>query len=259
MNCIRGPLIAPCTANLQRHLSYKLNSLFTRCSPPVAAAAGRPIAPGPSEVPVSGQFGNDHRPGLCDVKVAIPGSFGRSVMRVFQPHRLAANPPLSFDDADIGQVAVFFGIVDAVAGNEYVADGEADKIKLDFDLPPLRLIEKRAGPEVADPALPQQGGGTGDGSAGIDNVVDEQHPPSRKVGRDVAEELHFAAAYFGKAVAAQPHKLDLGMRPGPIQRACEVSDKHCRTLEQSNDDEIVRDHPRDLGGERLDLRSDLRL
>src|SRR5208337_4661491 len=117
--------------------------------------------------------------------------------------------PVSLYDADVRQVAIFLRIVGTVSGHEHVTDAKPDIIELDLDSSALRLVEQRAGPEVADPAPGQQSRGTGDGSAGVDNVVDEQHPPPRKIGGDVGEKTHFAAAFFGKAVAGELHELDL--------------------------------------------------
>src|SRR5713226_7103898 len=83
--------------------------------------------------------------------------------------------------------------------------------------------------------------------------------PPGKIGRDVAEKMDLAAAHFGKTVTAQPHELDLGAGSDPVECADEVGDKHRCTLEQRDDDEVVRGLLRDLGGERLDPRGDLRL
>src|SRR5262249_30004872 len=95
------------------------------------------------------------------------------------PTRLA----LSIHNPDIGQVAIFLGVVCAVAGHEHVADRETDKIERDLDLAPLRLVEQRACPEAADPVLAQSGGGKSDRPAGIDDVIDQQYRLLGKPGR----------------------------------------------------------------------------
>lgn len=76
-------------------------------------------------------------------------------------------------DPNIREMAVFFRIITAVAGYEQVTDQEADEIDLDVDLTSLGLVEQCAGPKRIGPALAQQGRGVGDGSAGIDDVIDE--------------------------------------------------------------------------------------
>ena len=54
--------------------------------------------------------------------------------------------PVSVHDADVGQMAIFLRVVDAVAGYELVADTKADEIDRHLDFPPLRLVEQRASP-----------------------------------------------------------------------------------------------------------------
>jgi hypothetical protein len=136
----------------------------------------------------------------------------------------------SLHSADIRQVAIFLGVVGTVADHKDVADREADEIDRDLDLPPLRLVEQRTNPEIADPALAQLGDGTGDRPAGIDDVVDEQYRPPGKIGLDIAEKLHRTAALFGKTIAGEPDEFDLGAGARPVQCAGEVGDKHRRTL-----------------------------
>jgi hypothetical protein len=77
-----------------------------------------------------------------------------------------------------------------------------------------------ARPEIADPALAQLGGGIGDSSPSIDDVVDEQYRSPCKTGRDIAEKLHHTAALFGKtyggmkrsSAAAEPVARSIGSR-----------------------------------------------
>lgn len=88
---------------------------------------------------------------------------------------------------DIGQIAIFLGVVGTVADHKHVADREADEVDRDRDLPPLRPDKQCARPEIADPAPAQLGGGTGARSPGIHDVVDEQYRSPRKTGRDIAE------------------------------------------------------------------------
>jgi len=155
-------------------------------------------------------------------------------------------------------VAVFLGVVGAVANHKHVTDRESNEINCDLDLTALRLVEQRARPEITDPALAQSGGRVGDRQAGIDDVVDQQYRPSAKAGRDVADELHRTAALFGKTLARQPHELDLGTISRPVERAGEVGYKHPCTLENADHDEIGRQLAHDLGSERIDPGGDLR-
>jgi len=155
-------------------------------------------------------------------------------------------------------MAISLGVVGAVADDELITDRETDKIDRDSNLSSLRLVEQRACPETADPALTQLGGGISDRPASIDDVVDQQHRPPSEAGRYLAVEMHRTAGLFRRAVAAQPHEFDLGASAGAVQRAGEVGDKHHRTLEYANDDEIGRESAGDLRRERLDPGGDLR-
>src|SRR5438105_2566402 len=159
----------------------------------------------------------------------------------------------------MGQIAILLGVVGTVADHKHVTDREADKIDRNPESPPLRLVEQNAGSELADPALPQQGGGSGEGSAGIDDAVDQQYSLSGEASRDLADQPYLTTALRGRAVARQPQKLDLGTNAGPVERACEVGDKYNRSLEQRDDDKVARAALRDFAGERFDPRGDLGL
>src|SRR6202035_4651107 len=86
-----------------------------------------------------------------------------------------------------------------------------------------------------------------------------QYPPSGKLGGNIAKKMHLTATLFAQAIARKPHELDLGVRPGAIQRPREVGDKRRRSLEQPDEDKIARCSLRDLGGQRLDPSGDFRL
>ena len=58
---------------------------------------------------------------------------------------------LSIHGADVGQMAVFLGVVGAVTDYEYIADREPDEIQRDLDLAPLRFVEQRACPKILTP------------------------------------------------------------------------------------------------------------
>src|SRR5207302_6196155 len=136
---------------------------------------------------------------------------------------------------------------------------EADKIDRNPESPPLRLVEQNAGSELADPALPQQGGGSGEGSAGIDDAVDQQYPLSGEASRDLADQPYLTTALRGRAVARQPQKLDLGTNAGPAEGAGEIGDEHRCAPAQRAEDKVARAALRDVAGAPLDPPGDLRL
>src|SRR5208283_6185868 len=121
-------------------------------------------------------------------------------------------------------------VVDAVAGDKHILDPEADEIDRRLDLPPLRLVEQRAGPKAPDLAPTQQICGESDRPAGIDDVVDEQRLSPFDVAGYVAEQAHLAAAHHRGPVAAEPKELDFGAGAGAVQSASEVGDEDGRAL-----------------------------
>jgi hypothetical protein len=109
--------------------------------------------------------------------------------------------------ADIGQMAIFLGVIGTVADRKHITDREADEINRYRDLPPLRLVKQCARPEIADPAFAQLGGGIGDSSPSIDDVVDEQYRSPCKTGRDIAEKLPGIERQPGKKLEPSAERL----------------------------------------------------
>src|SRR6185437_15676021 len=78
-------------------------------------------------------------------------------------------------DPDEGEVPVTLGPVEAVADHEAILDGEAEVVDGDLDLGARRFVEQGADLEARRVAGVEELEEVGDGEAGVDDVLDEQH------------------------------------------------------------------------------------
>ena len=85
-------------------------------------------------------------------------------------------PHLQLYHSDIWQIPVFLRIVKSVAHHKFIRNREAGIIHLDLFLhPPLRLIEQCAQADTGRLPLPQHLNQVRKRSAGIDNILYNQH------------------------------------------------------------------------------------
>ena len=83
----------------------------------------------------------------CPPSAGFAGTRERSLSPV------KGGPGASLHSRDVRKMAVFLGVIGAVADYKHIADGETDEVDCDLDLAQLRLVEQYAGPEVLDPTL----------------------------------------------------------------------------------------------------------
>src|SRR5579862_7914764 len=95
---------------------------------------------------------------------------------------------------DAGQFPIALGVVDAVAGDEYVADGETDKVEGDLGLAATGLVNQRAGEDALHAPALQKSPGVGQGIARVHDVVDKQDHAPLQIGGDVGQKMHLAHA-----------------------------------------------------------------
>src|SRR5699024_9191726 len=140
------------------------------------------------------------------------------------------DPPSSAVDVrgeggHVAQVAVALRVVQTVAHDELVGDVEAGPPGVDLDLGGVRLAQqgedldgrRRAGLEVGpDP---------GEGQAGVDDVLDDEHVLVGDVGVEVLEDAHHTRGLGAGAVGADRHPVHR-RRPGQV--AHEVGHDHDR-------------------------------
>ena len=143
---------------------------------------------------------------------------------------------LGVQRADVGQVAVTLGVVQAVADDELVGDVEADVGDVDVGAHGVGLAQQRAHPQR--PRMPgrevaQQ---PGQRQPGVDDVLDDQHVAVVDVAVEVLEDPHHARRRRRRAVGADRHELQLrGQRDRPGQ----VGDEHDRALEHGDQQQVL--------------------
>lgn len=77
--------------------------------------------------------------------------------------------------ADIGQVAVVLGIVNAIANHEFIGNIKTTEANRNFDFAARRLIQKRADFQTVGIAGVEQADNFGKRIAGINDVFDQKH------------------------------------------------------------------------------------
>ena len=88
---------------------------------------------------------------------------------------------LRVQEADEGEVAVFLAVIQTVAYDKFVGNGEADVVGGDVFEAAGRLVEEDADFEAAGLEGEQFGLDAGKGPTGVKNIVNEQHVPPAHV------------------------------------------------------------------------------
>src|ERR1035441_9855739 len=103
--------------------------------------------------------------------------------------------------ADIRQVAVALGIVQAVADNEEVGDGEANVVGLDLLQTAGGLVEQRGDTQGFGVLLQKELAQVREGETGVENVLDHEHVLAFDGRIEVFDELDRAGGTLPLAVA----------------------------------------------------------
>ena len=138
--------------------------------------------------------------------------------------------------ADVGQVAVALGVVEAVADDELVGDVEADVGDVDVGAHGVGFAQQRAHAQRPRPPRGQVAQQPGQRQPGVDDVLDDQHVAVVDVAVEVLEDAHHARRRRRRAVGADGHELQLG---GQRDRPGEVGDEHDRALEHRDQQQVL--------------------
>src|SRR5207249_684776 len=149
---------------------------------------------------------------------------------------------------DVGQVAVEAVVVEAVPDHEDVRDREPDVVEGDLRLATTGLVEKDARAQALRTARLERTFQRGQGEAGVDDVVDDEHVAARDVDAEVGDDPHRARGAGSRPVARRAEKID-----GEIDRqpAHEVGDERHRALENADQHGI---RPGVVAGDRAAAR-----
>ena len=98
-----------------------------------------------------------------------------------------------------GRLPILLGVVEPVAHDEAIFDGEADVIHLHFDLPPRRLAQQTRRPQRLRIARAEDLLQVVQRQAGIDDVLDDDDVAAFEAVIEVLDQAHFARR--GRAAA----------------------------------------------------------
>src|SRR3954447_23864655 len=155
---------------------------------------------------------------------------GYRVNRAARTRSRALGHEVRAQHADVGQVPVALGEVEAVADHELVRDLEADVADGNVDLAPFWLRQQRADLEARRLARLQVPHQVGEGQPRIDDVLDDEDVAPVDVDVEVLEDPDDPGGVRRRAVAGDRHEVDLA-RHG--QRAHEVGHEEDRALEDA--------------------------
>src|SRR3954468_21324758 len=164
--------------------------------------------------------------------------------------------------ADVGQVPVPLGEVEAVADDELVGDLEADVAHRHGDLAPRRLGQQGADLEGGGLARFQVADQVREGQARVDDVFDHEHVAALDVDVEVFQDPHDPGGVGRVAVARDGHEVD---RAGHGQVPHQVGHEENGALQHADQQQVAalvvgRDLGAQLGdatGERLPVDQDL--
>ena len=115
---------------------------------------------------------------------------------------------LGFENADAGEIAVAFGEIEAVANDEAIGDLEAHEVGLELDFTPADFVEEYAGADAGGVLLFDEIDDDGEGFAGIQNVIDQQHVAVGDIEREIIEEPRFPVRFGVVAVTGDADAIE---------------------------------------------------
>src|SRR5215468_8117406 len=166
------------------------------------------------------------RPG-CSARFAGLGSVS---------YPASAGVDLRLQTADMWQPTVPLGVVKSVAHDELVRDVEPDVPYRHLHLGRIRLAQQRDHLEAGRLPGGQVAQQPGQGQAGVDDVLDDQHVPAGDVAVEILEDAHDAGGGGGRAVRGHRHELQ---RHRPAQRPGQVGHDHDRALEDPDQEQLT--------------------
>lgn len=157
---------------------------------------------------------------------------------------------------EVWQVAIFFGVVEAVADDELVGDGEASEAGADIADAAIGFVEQASELDAGGAALGEVVGDGPEGAAGVDDVLDYEDMAAGEIGVDIFAEVEFASG-AALAVAGDGDEFHFHRE---VEAANEVGVEHDRALEDSDHERVfIGVCCGDLSGEGVDAGEELLL
>src|SRR5580658_2185906 len=129
---------------------------------------------------------------VWSIRRANSDSVGGMVIRLFRRKS---------EDADVFQIAITFGVVEAVADDEIVGDLKTDVIGFDLLDAARGLIEERGDAQGFGLALFENAQQVGQGDAGVEYVFDHDHVQTFDAAIEIFQQADLTGTFFVFAVA----------------------------------------------------------
>src|SRR5262245_7802447 len=156
------------------------------------------------------------------------------------------------EHADVRQIAVSLGEIEAVADHEAVRDLEADVAHVHLDLAALGLRHERAHLQARRLARLEVPHEVREREARVDDVLDDEHVTVLDVDVEVLEDAHHARGVSGCSVARNGHEVDFARHR---YRPHQVGHEEDRALEHADEQKLLAGVVgRDLGAQLADPR-----
>src|SRR5712692_5440785 len=149
--------------------------------------------------------------GVISVPAAMVNSTPEDAFQVSSGQNLSRHEaPLlrrQRENANVFQVAVTLGVIEAVAHHELVGDLEAHVVGLDLPDPALGFIEQRGNTQRAGLALLEDAAEVVQRQAGVEDVLDQDDVQPLDTGVEVLGQAHLAGRLAALAVARDRHEI----------------------------------------------------
>lgn len=111
-------------------------------------------------------------------------------------------------DADVLEIAVSLGVVEAVTDDELIGDGKTDVIALDRLQTARGFVQQSGQTECFRTALAKNPQEVVRGETGVENVFNEDHVQSRYVVVQILEHAHLPRGFLRLAVACDGDEIN---------------------------------------------------
>jgi hypothetical protein len=115
---------------------------------------------------------------------------------------------LEVEDADVGEVAIAFVVVEAVADHEFVGNDEAEVIGANVGDAAFDLVEKDSNAEMFGLALFEETKEIFEGEPGVENIFDDEDGTAFDADVEIFVEFHFAGGIGALAVAGDGDEVE---------------------------------------------------
>src|ERR1017187_407672 len=144
---------------------------------------------------------------------------------------------LAVEDADVVEVAVFFGVVQPVTHYKFVGDLEADVVDVDGPQAAFGLVEQGGDADGVGLALVEQMHEVVESDACIHNVFDNQDVGAFERNVEVLGDLDFTGAGSALAISGDAHEIEGDVA---LEGAGQIGEEKAGSLKNANELQLAR-------------------